>query len=334
MRVLAFLATIIVTTALGLGAGLLVALYLGDAPNGLLIAAAAASPFLVFGPLFIGSWAAYFDHRTPSGGSRYLQRAFVVVLAVGAAAAVIIVIASSSVRAPLWVPVVLVGGSAILFAIARPIGNRFRRLEPPIVDVRDQVLPGPDAIRRNVVAIGITFVIAATLSAIGVAVLNVLDHSRPHEALTVVLLAAQLTFLATAFASIVVALPYGRLLRDAGGRDVDRLRRYAKVVLRGKNLPIDGAEQPGAVRYAQVVQIVLQFNTAYITLLYISIAFQVVSGILRGNLVVFSSIFLVLMAGFLAWALPRTVVRIRRARQYLEEHPSAEPARKPGPRAS
>lgn len=326
MRVLIFLATIIVTTALTFGAGLLVALSLRDASDGLLVAAAAASPFLVIGPLLVGSWAAYFDHRTPSGRSRTMQRVFVVVLAVTAAAAVVVVVASLAAGAPVWVPVVLVGGSAVLFAVARPIGARFRRLEPPMVELRDKDLPGPGAIRRGVRIVGVTFVIAAIVSAVGVAVLNVLTDSRPPEAVTAILLAGQLTFLATAFASIIVALPFSRLLRDAGGRDADRMRRYAKVVLRGKGPELDHAEQPGAVRYAQVVQVVLQFNTAYVALLYVSIAFQFVSGILRGDLVVFSAVFLVLMAGFLVWVLPHTIIRIRRARRYVEEHPSAVPA--------
>jgi|GEM_PF-3654888 len=326
MRVLAFLATIVVTTALMLGAGLLVALYLRGGPDGLLIAAAVASPFLVVGPLFVGSWAASFDHRTPPGGSRYLRRASIVVLALAAAAAVVVVVASLSAAAPLWVPLVLVGGSAVLFVVARPIGNRLRRLQPPVVELRDQVVPGPDVVRRKVVAVGITFVVAAVVSGAAVAVLNVLLPSRPHEALIVVLLGGQLTFLATAFAAVIVALPFSRLLRDAGGRDVDRLQRWAKVVLRGKDLPIDETELPGAVRYAQVVQLVLQFNTAYVTLLYVSIAFQFVSGMLRGTLVVFSAVFLGLMVVLLVWLLPRTVVRIRRARRFVEEHPSADPA--------
>ncbi|TCK61367.1 hypothetical protein [Curtobacterium sp. PhB136] len=334
MRVLAFLVTIIVTTALTLGAGLLTALYLREAPDALLIAAASASPFLVFGPLVIGSWAAYFDDRTPSGRSRYLQRVSLVVLAVDVVAAVVVVVASLSARAPVWVPAVLVGGAAVLFVVARPIGSRLRRLEPPMVALHDQVLPGPDVIRRKVVVIGITFVIAAIVSAVGVAVLDILVHNPPHDALIAALLAGQLTFLATAFASIVVALPFSRLLRDAGGRDVDRLRRYAKVVLRGKDIPIDEAEQPSAVRYAQVVQLVLQFNTAYITLFYVSIAFQLASGILRGDLVTFSTVFLVLMVGFLAWALPWMIMRIRRARRYVEAHPTADPAWEPKPIAS
>lgn len=320
MRVLAFLATIIVTTALALGAGLLVALSFGQAPDGVLVAAAAASPFLVFGPMFVGAWAASFDHRGPGAGSRYLRRAFLVVVAVDVVAAVVVVVASVAARAPLWVPVVLIGGSAVLLVVARPIGARIRRLEPPIVDGRDQVLPGPDVVRRKVRAIGLTFVIAAVVTAAGAAVENVLEHNRPAEALVGVLLAGQFTFLATAIAALLTALPLSRLLRDAGGRDVDRLRRYAKVVLRGKDLPIEPEERPEVLRYAQLVQLVLQFTTAYSTLLCVSVSFQFVSGIVRGDLVVFSVVFLVLFAGLFAWVIPLTVARIRRARRYVQEH--------------
>lgn len=331
MRVLAFLVTIIVTTALTLGAGLLVGLYLREAPEGFLIAASAAAPLLVIGPLIVASWAAYFDDHAPSGRSRWLRSTFLIVVAVVAAAAVVVVIASLSARAPWWVPTVLVGGSAVLFALARPLGGRFRRTEVPIVDLRDQVLPGPDIIRRKVATIGATFVIAALVMAVGVTVLNALDGSRPrpHEAVIGILLAGQLTFLATAFAAIIVALPFSRLLRDTGGRDIDRLRRYAKLVLRGKGSPAAADEQPSVVRYAEVVQLVLQFNLAYVTLLYISIAFQFVSGILRGSLVAFSAVFLALMVGVLVWLLPRTIIRIRRARRYVEEHRSSTGDRQP-----
>jgi hypothetical protein len=41
-------------------------------------------------------------------------------------------------------------------------------------------------------------------------VLNALVQCRPREALTGILLAGQLTFLAAAFASIVVPIPFGR----------------------------------------------------------------------------------------------------------------------------
>lgn len=329
MRVLAYLVTIVVTTALTLGAGLLVALYLREAPDGLLIAAAAAAPLLVMGPLIVASWAAYFDDRTPYGRSRWLRSAFLVVVTVVAAAAVVVVIASLSARAPWWVPTILVGGSAVLLALARPFGDRFRRTDVPIVDLRDQVLPGPEVIRRKVAKIGATFVVAAVVTAIGVTVLNALDRSGPHEAVIGILLAGQLTFLATAFAAIIVAFPFSRLLRDAGGRDVDRLRRYAKLVLRGKGSPAAVDEQRAVVRYAEVVQVVLQFNLAYVMLLYVSIAFQFVSGILRGDLVVVSAVFLVLMVSALVWLLPRTISRIRRARRYVEEHRSPTEGQRP-----
>lgn len=328
MRVAAFLATILLTTALTLGAGLLVALYLRGAPTALLIAAAAASPFLVVGPLFVGSTAAVFDHRAPTGGT-YLRRLFLVVLALVVVAAAVVVATSVAADAPAWVPIVLAGGSAVLFVAARPVGALLRRLQLPLTDLRDQAVPGSDVVRRKATVIGITFVIAAVVSAVVVTVLNVSVGGRPRDAMVSVLLAGQLTFLATAMAAIVVALPFGRALRDAGERDADRLRRFGKVVLRGKDLPISEEEQPGAVRYAQVVQLVLQFNMLYVVLLYVSIAFQFVSGILRGSLVVFSAVFLVVMLATLAVLLPLAVRRIRRARRYVTGHAAANVAQRP-----
>jgi hypothetical protein len=56
-----------------------------------------------------------------------------------------------------------------------------------MVALRDQVLPGPDVTAREVVVIGMTFVIgitfaiAAIVSAVGDAVLNTLGPDRPHE---------------------------------------------------------------------------------------------------------------------------------------------------------
>ncbi len=40
------------------------------------------------------------------------------------------------------------------------------------------------------------------------------------------------------------------------------------------------------------------------------------------------------MAGVLVWVLPRTIVRIHRARRCVEEQPSADPASEPEPLAS
>ncbi|WP_144713640.1 hypothetical protein [Curtobacterium pusillum] len=180
MRVLAYLLTIITSTALSLGAGLLVGLTFQDVPRGLLLATAFTSPFLVVGPLVIGSFAAYFDHRTSAGSRQYLRWWLVGVVALDVVAAVFVVLAAISAGAPLWAPAVLVLGAAVLLVVARPLGALFRRTERPIEVDPDPSLPDAAVVRRKIVKIGVTFVVAAVLASIGAALLAALgDHGGP-----------------------------------------------------------------------------------------------------------------------------------------------------------
>ncbi|MDR6169649.1 hypothetical protein [Curtobacterium sp. SORGH_AS_0776] len=312
IRVLLHIATIVVATALSLGGGLLVALELGSAAHGWLVAAAVCTPLVVMGPVLVGALAGYYDHRSSPESQRSLFRVSAVVAAVDVVAAVVFVLTALSAQAPLWVPVVLVVGAAVLLAVARPLGALFRRSEPPITDQGDDV-PGTGLVRRGVRSIATTFVIAAVVCTIGVTILA--DFAdRGGALLQVVLLGGQLTFTATAMAAIVVALPLNRALRDSGGRDIGRLRRYAKVVLRGKELPLDEADRAGAVRYARIVPLALQFQLVFTGLLYVAIAFQFVSSAVRGDLGLLPVVVV------LAWAIPLSVRRIGRARRYAEQH--------------
>lgn len=323
MRVLVYLLMIVVSTALTLGAALLIALQLHDAPNGLLLAAAFTSPFLVMGPVFVGAFAGYFDHRASRDGRRYLGWWLLGVVVVDLVAAVVIVLATLSAGAPVWVPVVLLGGAAVLLAVARPLGALFRRTEPPIEASPDPAVPDADAIRHKVVVIGITFVIAAVVATIGVSLLAALAPVRGKDLLQMVMLGGQLTFTATAMAAIVVTLPMSRALRDVGGRDVGRLRRFAKVVLRGKPAALDRAEERGALQYARLVPLSLQFQLVYVALLYTAFAFQFVSQIVVGRLGVLPDVILAMLVVVLAVTVPQTIRRIRRARRYVAEHRAA-----------
>ncbi|MFJ3320559.1 hypothetical protein [Curtobacterium sp. NPDC086286] len=318
IRVLLYVATIVVATALSLGGGLLVALELGSAAHGWLVAAAVCTPLVVMGPVLVGAFAGYYDHRSSPESQRSQFRVSAVVAAVDVVAAVVFVLAALSAQAPVWVPVLLVVGAGVLLAVARPLGALFRRTEAPISDLSDDV-PGVGLVRRAIRSIATTFVIAAVVCTIGVTLLAAFSD-RGGALLQVVLLGGQLTFTATAMAAIVVALPLNRALRDSGGRDLGRLQRYAKVVLRGKELPLDEADRAGAVRYARIVPLALQFQLVFTGLLYVAIAFQFVSSAVRGDLGLLPVVFLVAMVVVLAWAIPLSVRRIGRARRYAEQH--------------
>lgn len=318
IRVLLYIATIVVATALSLGGGLLVALELGSAAHGWLVAAAVCTPLVVMGPVLVGALAGYYDHRSSPESQRSLFRVSAVVAAVDVVAAVVFVLAALSAQAPLWVPVLLVVGAGVLLAVARPLGALFRGTEAPTSDLSDDV-PGVGLVRRAIRSIATTFVIAAVVCTIGVTLFAAFSD-RGGALLQVVLLGGQLTFTATAMAAIVVALPLNRALRDSGGRDLGRLQRYAKVVLRGKELPLDEADRAGAVRYARIVPLALQFQLVFTGLLYIAIAFQFVSSAVRGDLGLLPVVFLVAMVVVLAWAIPLSIRRIGRARRYAEQH--------------
>lgn len=320
MRVLVYLLLIVVATVLSLGAGLLVALQFHEASHGLFTAAAFASPFLVTGPLVIGAFAGYWDHRSSRDAGRYLGWWFSGVVVVEVAAAVVIVLAALSAQAPVWVPVVLLLCAALLLVAARPLGALFRRTERPLPETPDDTVPDRATIHRKARVIAVTFVVSVVLATIGAALLAVFGGDRDGSVLQAVLLAGQLAFTATAMAAVAVSLSLSRALRDAGGRDIGRLRRFAKVVLRRKDIALDDEEQRGAVRYARLLPLSLQFQLVFIGLLYVGLAFQMVGQAIRGDLGVFPEVFLVFMVVVLVVLVPLTVRRIGRARAYVAEH--------------
>ncbi|WIB79172.1 hypothetical protein DEJ28_08745 [Curtobacterium sp. MCPF17_002] len=323
MRVLMYVLMIVVATVLSLGAGLLVGIAFQDAANGLLIATACTSPFLVMGPVVIGTIAGYWDHRSSAESRRFLGWWFIGVAAIDVVAAVFVVLATLSARAPVWVPVVLLLGAAVLLAVARPLGAVFRRTEPPISEHPDGSVPDARAIRSKVRTIAVTFVVSAALASVGAALLTTLGRDDGEDVVVFALLAGQLTFTATAMATVIVSLPLSRALRDAGGRDIARLRRFAKVVLRRKELPLDDADERGAVRYARLVPLALQFQIAFVGLLYVALAFQFVSQAIEGDLGVMPEYFLAALVVVLIVVVPLTARRIRRARSYVDDHAQA-----------
>lgn len=328
MRVLVYVLLVVVTTVLCLGAGLLVALEFHRASEGLLLAAAVATPLLVMGPLLYGALIGTWDRRSSETSRRVLRLWCLGLVAVDVVAAVVVVVTALSARAPLWVPVVVLVGSAGLFALAEPVGAAIRRTERPLPDPLDESILATAVVRRKARVVVVTFVIAVLVASIGATVLALTSRNHHDSVLTAVLSAGQLTFTATAMAALIVWLPYSRALREAGGRDLARLRRIGRVVLRYKRDPLDEQDQRAAVQYARIVPLALQFQLMYLGLLYVGIGFQFMSSIVRGDLGVLPWVFLALQLVVLVVVVPLTLRRIRRARDYADRHgtPVEEPA--------
>lgn len=320
MRILSTVLLIVLITALTLGGTLLAVFELSDASDALIIAASISIPVFVVGPALVGSLAGYWDHRSSPDSARYLRWWLSGVVAVDVAGAAVVVLASVSAGAPIWVPVVLIGGAGVLLAVARPLGALFRRTEPPVSEYPADHRFGPAELRHTVAVVTVTFVVSIVVVSIGLVVLAALTGDDRSGLTQAALLAGQLAFTATAFAALLQALPFNGILRASAGGDLGRLRRFAKVVLRGADLPLEPAERLGAVRYATVLPLAMRFQLVYLGLLYTAIAFQMVSTALRGDLGIVPLVALVVMVAVLAWVVPLTLRRIRRATAYAAEH--------------
>ncbi|MFK4483074.1 hypothetical protein [Curtobacterium sp. AB7] len=320
MRVLSYVLLIVLITALTLGGTLLAVFELSDVSDVLIIAVSVSIPMFVVGPAVVGSLAGYWDHRSSTDSSRYLRWWLLGVVAVDVAGAVVVVLASVSAGAPVWVPVVLIGGAAVLLVIARPLGALFRRTGPSPSAYPVGHRFGPAELRHTIVVIAVTFGVSIVVVTIGVVVLAAFTGDDPAGLTQAAFLAGQLVFSATAFAALLQSLPLNGLLRASAGHDLGRLRRFSKIVLRGADLPLEPADQVGVVRYATVVPLALRFQLVYIGLLYTALAFQMVSTWIRGDLGILPPVFLVLMVAVLVWIVPLTLRRIRRATAYAARH--------------
>lgn len=80
MRIVAFILSIVLTSALLLGGVFLIALHLGDDPAWILVTSIAVT-ILVYGPLTVGSFRAYWDVRGSDSSRRYYRRVLLVVSA-------------------------------------------------------------------------------------------------------------------------------------------------------------------------------------------------------------------------------------------------------------
>lgn len=340
MRIAAYILTISVVSVLSLGGALLVALAFRDAPDWTLVAASTALPFLVFGPMVLGVLAAFWDPSARDNRTLSL-RWFTGVVAVEVVASALVVVASVAARAAWWVPVVVVVAAAVLLGIARPLAALVRRTEPPISPVLVDGSGGLEAetlgvdaatVRRKIRAVVITFLIGAAVVSVGIVLQVVLLPGRGEQRLaSTLLVAVQLVFTATALASVMVGASYNQTIRDVGGRDLGRLRRFGRIVVRGQDLALEPGEERAALQYAAVVHVSLRFQTTFLLLLYTGLACQFLSQLRGGTLGVLPLVVLPAMVVVLAVTVPLTVRRIRRARRYVEHHlgdlrAAAEPA--------
>jgi hypothetical protein len=322
MRTVLFVVTVILASLLSFGAALLAVVSFHGLPDGLRVAVTVAGSFAVTGPLLLGSLAGYWDLRRARESRRPIRRWVVGVVAVQVISAVLVVIAAVVTGSPLWVPIVLVGGSAVLLALAVPIGSAFRRNERPAPPGATWVAVPPEEVSRAVRAVVITFVATAVGSVTLVVVLGLSDPRDGDGIVELLVIALQLTFTGTGLAAAIASRKFSMALRDLAGRDLDRVRRLSRVVLRGKDEILDQSDGRAAARYAATAPLALGFQVLYIVMLYIGIGTSLSRQLFeRGSFGPgLPGAFLVLMVGVLVVVVPMTVRRIGRARAYAAAH--------------
>lgn len=321
VKVLALILAVLIGTVLLVGALFLIIVQSPRHFEAAQLLATLALTVQIYGPLFLGSVRAQWDVRGSEGGRAYFRRAIWIVLGLEVLAAVAIVAFAILVGAPVWLPVVFIGGGAALTVIALVLGRFIRRY--------DEARPRPErpwepisrqGIRKKIAIIAVTFVAVFVVGLVVFGILLNAESQRSSSTATQISFAFQFALLGGAMANMIVAAPLDRQVRAAVGPDLGTVRKVAKVVLSKKNLELDSSERVAAARYATMIPTLLGFMLGYVTLLYVAIGVQQVRLISDPHFAFFAIGFTVLMVAFLLFAYPYYVVRIRRARRYARDH--------------
>jgi hypothetical protein len=322
VKVLALvLSTVFVTVLVIAGCTVIVLTTPPHASPWLLLLGVLPLTILAYGPVTLGSIKTYFDTNSSQESKRAFALYFWVNIGVEILGAVAIILYALLLPAPAWLPVSFIVVAAALTALAFPIGTALRRRDerrPPT----DTVSPSMDrrAIMRKIRAIAISFAGGLLVAGVGTAILLALDDRSHRSVGTAFIMAFGIACYPPAVTGFFVALPIAHEVRDSFGRDLGRGRRFARVVVRGKNAPIADDEQVASVRYAALISLNLGFTLVALTFLYVGIA-CVESSLFQhdpGTSFPFYC-FLAILAAYVV-ILPLSVARIRRANRYAREH--------------
>lgn len=323
MKILAFILSILVATALVMG-GLVVLIFSAPHPaDGLVIAGSFALSLFVYGPLTLGSLTTYWDMKRSPESRRYYARWWWITVALEILAAIALIIFAIG-SAPIWLAPLFIAVGAILTVIAPVIGRallRYERKRRPDADALENWTPiTRDQIARKVRAVAITFVVTFVIAIIAIAILGHFVGKALDTFGTEATFAAEFAFIAGALACIIVTFPLNRQVRESTTRDIGVVRKIGRVVLRGKTADLSSDEEIAAAKYAVVISITLPFTLAYVAMLYIGIGIGQVRSLSSDHPSGISLFVIWLYVALLVVLVPLYIVRIRRARRYAREH--------------
>lgn len=308
----AFIGATLLTTVL-LGSAMAMVVIAGRPDTLWVILTSLAMAPLLVGPVLLGSLAAYWDSRSSSGARAVFRRWMVGTLIADAAGAIVLVLFSVLTPAPWWIPAVLIGVGAVATAVAPAAGRSVYRADdsadppPTSVDV-------PKKIRVLVIVFVTTLVVG------GVVLVILLDVLGADDAVFGILFALAFALLAAAFTSSLTMISLGPGVRTILGADLGRAQKISKVVVRGKDIPLDEAELSTAARYAERMPTVIGFQIANFCLTYVAILTLQVPRMISG-LDTLTTFIVVLFVIGLVVLVPLQIVQLRRVQRYAREHP-------------
>lgn len=320
MRVVAYFVAVVVTTALLMGGGVLVAVYSPRADFWLGLATTSLS-ILVIAPLTLGSLTAYWDVDTSPDSRTLWRRWSAVVLACEVVAAGVFIAWAIVVGLPWWIGALCVAVSGALVIAAPFIGRAIRRTADDRAAQRPAIPPVTGSrLTRRIAAIPITFV--GTLAVALTALLVFLPvRGDERDWWTTLLLPLQLALIAAACAAIVGSISVNRDIRALTGGDFGRARRLSKTVANRKPATLPEDERSLLPDYAVLLYRLTAFQVTWGILLYGGLALTQVTAILTEEPNAFR---VILLVGFLALLVLFVIISARtmtRAHRYAVSHP-------------
>ena len=328
MKVVAYIGSVLLATALMVGAMLILIFTASEHDRALAFLAPIGPIFFIYGPVTLGSLSAYWDATISPDSRRFFRRRTIGVAIADAVGAAVLVVYCVLAGVPIWVPVLFTAVAAGLLALAIVVGRALMRHErnhprPPWEPLTRQ------EIVRKVVIVVATFVVTLI---VGLIAFTILDHVRSARDVWVVpVFSIEFAAIAATFACLIVTLPLNRRLRALAGGDIGRARTFGKVVLRRKKVDIDPADLPALAQYAALASIALVFQLSWISLLYVGLLLGQVVQLTSERHSAFTPWLTVLLVALLLWIVPLMIVYIRRARRYAREHADLLTAEAPAP---
>jgi len=332
VKVFAFIAAVVIATALIMGGTFLIVAHSAHRLSGVELLAIVPLTVFVYGPLLLGSLTTYWDVDVSDAGRRSFRRFLWVVLGLESLSGVAVVVYAVLTPAPPWLAVLFIGGGAVLTVLALAVGRALRRYTSSreatrrpfaAVDARD--------LRKRILIVAGVFALAVV---VGLVVFLGFLADPADGVATELSLALQFAFLAGGIAALAVTFPLNKRLRETVGSDLGAMRRVSREVLGRKDMQLDPGEQVAAARYAALAPTVLGFSLTYLGMLYLALLMQqarLLDGGTHSHLSpVFTIGLTIALVAFLAFFTPYYLVRIQRARRYARDHAnlldSAQPA--------